>query len=118
VCPEAQIDPAPKGSIARRWNEQILGAIRRDLPRPGVHARNLFHSSLAIWDAYAAYDTSAVGYLVHEKPSAKNVDGARAEAISYAAYRVLSHRYASAIGGPVSQACFDAFMQKLGYDPG
>ena len=117
TCPEAQIDPAPKASIARRWNEQILAAIRRDIPRPGVHARNLFHASLAIWDAYAAYDAAAVGYLEHEKPSATNVAGAREEAISYATYRVLSHRYASAIGGPVSQACFDAFMQKLGFDP-
>jgi len=117
VCPEAQIDPAPQGSIARRWNEQILGAIRRDLPRPGVHARNLFHASVAIWDAYATYDAAAVGYLAHEKLNATSLLRAREEAISYAAYRVLSHRYANAIGGPVSQACFDAFMQKLGYDP-
>jgi uncharacterized protein DUF6851 len=117
VCPEAQVDPVPQASIARRWNEQILAAIRRDLPRPGVHARNLFHTSIAIWDAYASYDAEAVGYLGHEKLSAKSVSLARTEAISYAAYRVLSHRYASAIGGPVSQACFDAFMQKLGYDP-
>jgi hypothetical protein len=117
VCPEAQIDPAPSGSIARRWDEQILGAIRRDLPRPGVHARNLFHTSIAIWDAYATYDAAAVGYLAHEKLSATDLAAAREEAISYAAYRVLSHRYAKAIGGGVSQACFDAFMQKLGYDP-
>jgi len=117
VCPAAQIDPAPHGSIARRWDEQILGAIRRDLPRPGVHARNLFHTSIAIWDAYATYDDARSGYLTSEHRSAADVDAARTEAISYAAYRVLSHRYASAVGGPVSQACFDAFMQKLGYDP-
>ncbi|HET9954439.1 MAG TPA: vanadium-dependent haloperoxidase [Polyangiaceae bacterium] len=117
VCPESAIDPAPHGSIARRWNEQILGAIRRDLPRPTVHARNLFHSSVAIWDAWAAYDSRAEGYLVSEHHTARDVQAAREEAISYAAYRVLSHRYASAIGGAISQACFDAFMQRLGYDP-
>ena len=117
VCPAAQIDPMPQGSIARRWDEQILGAIRRDLPRPGVHARNLFHASIAFWDAYATYDSALSGYLTTEHLSADDVDAAREEAISYAAYRVLSHRYASAAGGPVSQACFDAFMQKLGYDP-
>ena len=117
TCPDAQIDPAAKGSIARRWDEQVVGAIRRDLPRPGVHARNLFHVSVAIWDAFAAYDDVATGYLVHEHLSADDVDAARQEAISYAAYRVLSHRYSTAVGGPVSQACFDAFMTKLGYDP-
>ncbi|HET7542271.1 MAG TPA: vanadium-dependent haloperoxidase [Polyangiaceae bacterium] len=117
VCPEAQIDPAPHGSIARRWDEQILGAIRRDVPRPGVHARNLFHTSIALWDAYAIYDSTVSGYLTSEHRTASNVDSAREEAISYAAYRVLSHRYASAVGGGVSQACFDAFMHKLGYDP-
>ncbi|MEO8903255.1 MAG: vanadium-dependent haloperoxidase [Polyangiaceae bacterium] len=118
-CPDAQVDPAPKGSIARRWDEQVLGAIRRDLPRPGVHARNLFHVSLAIWDAYAAYDDVVTGYVVHEHltPGTGGLDAARQEAISYAAYRVLSHRYTAAVGGAVSQACFDAFMAKLGYDP-
>lgn len=117
VCPEAAIDPAPEASIARRWNEQILNAIRRDIPRPGVHARNLFHVSLAMWDAWSAYDAASDGYLVQEKAAADDVAAARDEAISYAAYRVLSHRYASAVGGPISQACFDAFMTKLDHDP-
>ena len=116
-CPAAQLDPAPQGSIARRWDEQILGAIRRDLPRPGVHARNLFHLSIAIWDGYAVYGGGGTPYLSHEQSSADDVNAARSEAISYAAYRVLSHRYAKAVGGGVSQACFDAFMGKLGYDP-
>jgi photosystem II stability/assembly factor-like uncharacterized protein len=116
-CPRAQIDPAPTGSMARRWNEQILGAIRRDVPRPGVHSRNLFHLSVAMWDAFVAFDDTLSGYLVHEHDSADDVAAARDEAVSYAAYRVLSHRYAKAVGGAISQACFDAFMQALAYDP-
>jgi hypothetical protein len=117
VCPDAAIDPTPQASIARRWNEQILNAIRRDTPRPGVHARNLFHLSVAMWDAWSAYDDVSDGFVVHEKALSDDVATARDEAISYAAYRVLSHRYASATGGAISQACFDAFMDKLGYDP-
>jgi hypothetical protein len=117
VCPEAAIDPVPSASIARRWNEQILGAIRRDIPRPTVHARNLFHVSVAFWDAWSAYDEQADGYMLRERQKADAVDTARQEAISYAAYRVLRHRYSTAVGGAVSAACFDAFMQKLGYDP-
>lgn len=116
-CPEAQIDPEPTGSIARRWNEANLNAIRRAVPRPGVHARNLFHTSVAMYDAWTAYDTVADGYLVRERHAAADVDAARTEAISYAAYRVLTHRYRTEAGGPVSLACFDAFMERLGFDP-
>jgi hypothetical protein len=117
VCPEAAVDPVPDRSIARRWDEQMLNAIRRDIPRPTVHARNLFHTSIAFWDAWAAFDEVADGYLVRERLEATDVEEARREAISYAAYRVLSHRYRPAQGGAVSQACFDAFMGALGYDP-
>ena len=31
-------------SVARQWDEEILDGIRVDLPRPPVHARNLFHA--------------------------------------------------------------------------
>ncbi len=116
MCPADAIDPEPHGSIARRWNEQLLNAVRRDIPRPGVHARNLFHVSVAMYDAWAAYDETADGYLVREKLTAQDVGAARDEAISYAALRVLHHRYDTAVGGPVSSTCFDAFMSSLGYD--
>jgi len=117
ACPVEEIDPVPGASIARRWNEQLLAAIRRDLPRATVHARNLFHLSVALWDAWAAYDERAVGYVSSERQGAPDVDAARREAISYAAYRVLSERMASATGGAVSLACFAALMRELGYDP-
>ncbi len=57
-------------SVARIWNEAILDAIRRDIPAPTTHARNLFHVSAAMWDAWAAYDPKADGYFVTEKLSA------------------------------------------------
>ncbi len=38
-------------SIARQWNEMVLEAIRADFARPTVHARNLFHTSAAMYDA-------------------------------------------------------------------
>jgi hypothetical protein len=119
MCPEAMVDPRPEASIARRWNEQILNAIRRDIPKPGVHARNLFGLSAAMWDAWAAYDTTADGVYYTTRHTASDVEGAREEALSYAALRVLSHRYSPALsaGGPVSNACFRAFMSTLGYDP-
>ncbi|HEY3189441.1 MAG TPA: vanadium-dependent haloperoxidase [Solirubrobacteraceae bacterium] len=109
--------PAPGApSVARQWDEEALAAIRRDLPRPPVHARNLFHFSVAMWDAWAAYDTTAAGYLTTERHTSSDPEADRAEAISFAAYRVLSARYANAIGSAASLASFDARMDALGYD--
>lgn len=116
-CPAGEIDPAPGASIARRWNEQLLGAIRRDLPRANVHARNLLHLAIALWDAWAAYEPSASGYLSSERQEAADVGVARREALSYAAYRVLAERATRATGGAVSLACLSALMRELGYEP-
>jgi hypothetical protein len=85
-------------SVARVWDEALLDAIRRDTPAPTVHARNLFHTSAAMWDAWAAYDPDAEGYFVDEKLESEDVQAAREAAISYAAYRTLLHRYSLASG--------------------
>jgi hypothetical protein len=116
-CPAAVVAAGKNGSIARRWDEQTLAAIRVDLPRPTVHARNLFHVSAAMWDAWAAYDTTAKGVFVQERHTATDVANARRDAISYAAYDLLLHRYESAVGGKRTVACLRAVMKDLGYDP-
>jgi hypothetical protein len=89
-CPA--IAAHPDWTVARRWDESLLDAIRRALPNPPVHARNLFHTSVAMWDAWATYDPTASGDMFAEKHIASDVAAARNEAISYAAYRVLSAR--------------------------
>lgn len=103
-------------SVAQLWNEELLAAIRIDFPAPTVHARNLFHTSVAMYDAWAAYDSVAVGCLHNETATATNIALARDEAISYAAYRVLSARYALAVDPETTQAALDARMVTLGYD--
>ncbi len=116
ACPA--ITDHPGWSVARRWDEALLDAVRRALPAPTVHARNLFHTSAAMWDAWAAYDPRATGWLVKEKATARNVATARAEAISYAAYRVLSARYIKAAGASESLSEFDDVMDALCYPIG
>ncbi len=106
----------PGWSVARVWNEALLDAIRRDFPAPTVHSRNLFHASAAMWDAWAAYDPGATGYYVDEDLDASDPAAAREEAMSYAAYRVLVHRYRDAFGADVSLPRFDATMEALCYD--
>ncbi len=104
-------------SVARRWNDAMLAAIRRDTPRPPVHSRNLFHVSAAMYDAWAAYDPSARPIFRNENASSLAIESARDEAISFAAYRVLAHRFANSPGAAISLAAFDALMSDLGYDP-
>jgi hypothetical protein len=108
----------PEWSVARRWDEALLDAIRRALPNPPVHARNLFHTSVAMWDAWATYDPHASGYIVKEKLNASDVTAARNEAISYAAYRVLTSRFIKAVGAADSLSEFDDVMDGLCYPLG
>ena len=105
----------PEWSVARHWNEALLDAVRRDLPAPTVHARNLYHTSAAMWDAWAAYDPEAIGVFVNEDAVARNIDAARDEAISYAAYRVLEARYIDSIGASETIPQFDTLMADLCY---
>ncbi len=121
---DAQPWPWVKGeesfTAARTWNEELLFAIRRDTARPVVHARNLFHTSVAMWDAWAAYDATAVGYLVREKVTppgtAEDLLAARSETISFACYRVLVNRFTNSPGAVTSLAEFASKMAELGYD--
>ncbi|MEM8680823.1 MAG: DUF6851 domain-containing protein, partial [Planctomycetota bacterium] len=103
-------------SVARQWNEALLDAIRIDFPAPTVHSRNLYHTSAAMYDAWAAYDNVATGTFYTNKYTAPDVTAARNETISYAAYRVLSQRYSIAVDPVASQARFDNLMGTLGYD--
>lgn len=108
----ADCTPLPREghSVARVWNEALLHAIERDTPAPTVHARNLFHVSAAMWDAWAAYDPQADGWLVREKVDADDVQASRETALSYAAYRLLLHRYSYASG---LQETFDELVSTL-----
>lgn len=102
----SDVTPLHDGSIARAWNEVLLDAIRHDQARPTVHSRNLFHVSAAMYDAWAAFDTTAEPWLLGKTLNGFScpftgisVDGdlgsARQEAISFAAYRMLYYRFAN-----------------------
>jgi hypothetical protein len=119
-APSYLIDGCVRGdqrgrSVARVWDEAVLDAIRRDVPAPTVHARNLFHVSAAMWDAWAAYDAQADGFFVDEKDHAGQVQAAREAAISFAAYRILLHRYSMAAGLEETFDQLTATMHSLCY---
>jgi hypothetical protein len=103
-------------SVARQWNEENLSAIRIDVPHPPVHARNLFHTAVAMYDAWAAYDSVAIGYIHHERATAPDLEAARREAISYAAYRILRARFANSVNAETTLPALDLRLSALGYD--
>lgn len=102
-------------TVARLWNESLLDAIRIDVPNPPVHARNLFSLSVAMYDAWAAYDPVATGYVYTNKHTAPDVPAARRAAISQAAYRLLGSRFANSLRGTNTLPALDRRMQELGY---
>ncbi len=131
VAAAATAAPALAGgetqSVARQWNERLLEAIRVDFARPTVHARNLFHTSVAMYDAWAAYDDVAVPWFLGRwrgsyfcefdgVPEPVDVQAAREEAISYATYRLLKHRFADSPGADRSVPQIDSLFVALGYD--
>lgn len=85
-------------SVARQWNEELLSAIRNDFARPTVHARNLFHASAAMWDAWAAFDSKSHAVFHEEFMPAGDIEEARNTAISHALHRLLRHRFATSPG--------------------
>src|SRR5689334_25349895 len=88
-------NPNPNYSIARNWSERALESIRMDTPHPPAQARNLFSYSVCMYDAWAAYDPNAVGFVYRGKHTAPDIAAARREAISYAMHRMISERLRS-----------------------
>src|SRR5213593_3567053 len=105
---------AASNSIARVWNERALAAIRVDTPHPPAQARNYFTFSVCMYDAWAAYDPVAVGYVYRGKHTAVDLASARSNAISYAVWRMLKERHVYSRTASNSLALDDALMTSLG----
>ena len=116
-------------SVAREWNELLLTGIRGDFARPTVHARNLFHSSVLMYDAWALFDQEAQTVFLGKNfqgfvcdfdglDEQANVEQARIEVMSYAVYRLLLHRFDGSPGFDNLLMAANAYMQELGLDPG
>ena len=114
-------------SVARQWNEALLETIGNDYADPTIQSRNLFHTSIALYDAWAAYgDGPEQTYLLGQTvgdftvpfagvPRPDDIEAARRQAMSYAAYRLIKHRFANSPGSIFSPV--EVLMADLGYDP-
>ncbi|NNC83262.1 MAG: T9SS type A sorting domain-containing protein [Flavobacteriales bacterium] len=115
-------------SVARQWNEANLDAIRGDFARPTIHARNLYHAAILMFDSWAAYEYGVQPYFLGDSlgnyacpftgmPHPSDKQAAQEETMSYAMYRLISHRYADAPQDEEIMAMIDTLMADLGFDP-
>jgi hypothetical protein len=126
LCAWGQIQA--QNSIPYQWSQMMLTAIRNDYARPPMTARNLHHLSMAMYDAWAAYDDEAatvfLGKTFNGYPcpysgiiQPDNRAAAQDAAISYAAYFIIRNRYINAPGwGTVTNPAITFLMGELGYD--
>lgn len=115
-------------SAAREWNEALLEGIRNDFARPTVHARNLYHASIAMYDAWAAYDNQAQTVLLGQTergfacpfagmPASADPEADKREALAYAAFRLLTHRFRNSPGALFTLPRLENLLVAQGYDP-
>ena len=102
----------PTDNVVLHWNDQALVAIRVLAPPPPVTARALAIMNTSMYDAWTAYDTTAVptqraGWA--RRPAAEQTLEHKSMAISYAAERALRDLFPSLAGD------FTAFRTALGY---
>jgi hypothetical protein len=109
-----QWGPADTDDVVLKWDEQALAEIRFTKPAPTVVARVLAIVHTAMYDAWAAYDPTAVGTRLGgslRRPADERTADYKSKAISYAAYRTLMDLF------PTRSDDLTGFMSDLGYAP-
>ncbi|MGD2069466.1 MAG: vanadium-dependent haloperoxidase [Gemmatimonadota bacterium] len=105
---------ATRDTVALVWDEAVLQSIRELKHGPPMNARSLALVHTAMYDAWAAYDDVALGTSLGgtlRRPPPERTAANGAEAVSFAAYRVLLTLFPSRAGA------FRDLVSTLGYDP-
>ena len=100
-------------NAVRQWNDMAMAGVKAEHPGPPMVARAHAMVSTAVFDAWAAYDATAVGTqfkgTLRRPPAERNLAN-KQKALSFAAYRTLVDLF------PTQKALFDTQMATLGYD--
>ncbi|MGB0368846.1 MAG: vanadium-dependent haloperoxidase [Flavobacteriales bacterium] len=128
VCSGASLK-AQDTSAVTVWMDAMLEAIKNEEGRPTIHARNLFHASVVLYDAWAVYDQTAETYLLGKtvygvdspfegpwKLNGMNLDSARNVTMNYAIYRFLWNRFNQYSSKNRTIIPFDDLFDRLGFD--
>jgi hypothetical protein len=116
VQPNCSASIGPGRSVARIWDAATL-AVDPGRDDPALQARNLFHLSAAMWDAWAAYEPRGTGYFLTEKHRTSHPLPAQEAAISYAAYRLLVWRASYGANMAAAFRRLTTTMRSLCYRP-
>jgi hypothetical protein len=105
---------AESPNLVIQWNNAALQAVRDSKLGPPMVARALFIVHNCIYDAWAAYDRTAVGTVFGRslrRPKSERTLANKNQAISFAAYRAAVDLF------PGDKATlFDPLMARLAYD--
>ncbi len=108
MVPQAQADD----TVVVTWNKATLQAIRDTHPGPPIVARMLAITHTCMYDAWAAYDSVAVGTRLGgtlRQPMSQRTMSNKKKAMSFAAYRALVDLF------PTEVNKFNDVMAQLGY---
>src|SRR5215469_7276769 len=112
ICALPAVAQSP--NVVVQWNDAALQGVRDSKLGPPMVARALFIVHNCIYDAWAAYDRTAVGTVFGRslrRPKSERTLANKNQAISFAAYRAAVDLFPGDKG-----AVFDALMASLGYD--
>jgi hypothetical protein len=99
-------------TIAVRWNEAALEAVRHSRMGPPAVARALAIVHTCMYDAWAAYDRKAFGSRLGKalrRPARERSAANREEAVSVAAHHALGDLF------PSDRHIFDGLLEQFGY---
>ena len=102
-------------NVVVQWNRALLQSVRESKLGPPMVARALAVAHTCAYDAWAAYDRSAVATRLGDtlrRPARERRYENKVQAVSYAAYRAAVDLF------PGSKATtFDPLMAEIGLDP-
>jgi hypothetical protein len=103
----------PTDNAVILWDDAALQAVRSTKPGPTIVSRALAILHTSMFDAWSAYDATAVPTVMRRgwrRPAAERTAANKSEAVSFAGYRALVDLF------PATKTVFDALMTQLGYD--
>lgn len=115
-------------SAARVWMDAYVQAIKEDGLGPTIHARNMFHLSIAMYDSWEVYNGDELNTFFLGKTfgnydcefegvtSPENLDSARNVTINFAAYRFIMGKYEFYSSKVRNSDTFIALFDSLGFD--
>jgi hypothetical protein len=102
-------------SAVVQWNAALLEGVRESKLGPPMVARALAIAHACIYDAWAAYDHTAVGTRLGgalRRPPSERTLANKTQALSFAAYRAAVDLFPAD-----ASSVFNPLMLSLGYDP-